>query len=664
MQTRVTAVVSCHKPKQSLFLPSVHCGRREITVKLPPEARPQRVRTLGRYAVERGTYTISGPVVMKISNTEETDSVLEIIYLDSDGEMSTILVPCFTAAKRIMGTQFPKALGGQGQPNVTNDTPSTKDPNYLSAAELKSGNNTKNISTSKTDALTTTTFTNENMKYISASSDVSSTISTTTITATLPVIGAQSRSTGTSGATTHLYSHKELVIFLSDDSTITAETDSATPSPAHILQKEYLNSLFDSQATTTSSTITKNPELKKNMLTNRITQAPFLKETSEKEDPYAISTTNKATATIDDLIETKGITQRLPYMTASLYTARALNENIDDSTLNRDSRKLKGMSFTISKSPTPSLPFYTISQNESTNQTGLHAAKASSAKTYLKKFLVTTAKFTPKSNTETGSMKENLTYVRSSKPAKHNSPTSSTYDPNLINASEITTVLSTINKGQKKDQSSGIKPNSAALKDQVKAFNTSPANPISSTLKPTTSSLMTATSHPSTLVEIWTLTSTTSEVTTPTIPGVLTNNWTSNTIQSSLRFEPQSASDIMPTKKRLVSTKESQTTDALITTPLTISKNSVTPTTKVLVQTTRMSLTDGHGLSAILSEGTTATTTPQTSRASVPKTTEQSINSAAKISSVSIQSTENPLKSDATVHLTDTLTTTTAPDTT
>ncbi|XP_078811852.1 uncharacterized protein LOC144996333 [Oryzias latipes] len=435
LQTEVSAVVSCHKPKQSLVLPSIHCGPKEITVKLPPEARPERVRTLGRYAVDRGTYTITGPVVMKISNTEETDSLLEIIYLDSDGEMSTILVPCFTAAKRGMGTQHPKALGGQDQPNVTIDTPSTKDPLSPSVADLKSSKSLKMFSTIITDVLTATTFPQENTKYTSSGSDVSNANQTTTnITAAPPNIRVQSRTPVISSATTHLDTLKKLEVFLPDASVITASTNSATPSPIFKNQTDHLKSTFNSKAAITSSTTNDKTEL----ITETITQTTIFKVTSDIEDP---NTTPKTKTARDALIKTNEVTYTPPSMTAFPYTASTLNEGIDDYNFSTDSRKFTGDSNTISHVLSPSIPIFTMSQAASMHQNGLHTAKASRAKTKPKNVLETLSKNTPTTVMETGSVNESLTYLRSSKPAHNTSPTSSTHDLDLASNSSKTTVL-------------------------------------------------------------------------------------------------------------------------------------------------------------------------------------------------------------------------------
>ncbi|XP_023816871.1 uncharacterized threonine-rich GPI-anchored glycoprotein PJ4664.02-like, partial [Oryzias latipes] len=165
---------------------------------------------------------------------------------------------------------------------------------------------------------------------------------------------------------------------------------------------------------------------------------------------------------------------------------------------------------------------------------------------------------------------------------------------------------------------------------------------------------------PTTTSQSW-LSSTTSDITTFNNPSAFTNNWTTNNIQSTLKSEPKATTDIpITTNKQLLSPKANQTTsNALIITPATDTKNSVYPTTAILRETTSMPVTDDNGLSTMLYEGTPAPTTPQTSRASVPKTTEQNTNTEAKISSTSVKSTENPLMIDAMANLKDTLITTT-----
>ncbi|XP_071328220.1 uncharacterized protein [Trachinotus anak] len=114
LQANVMGVASCENPATSLQLPLplVTCGATDVTVKLPLGTRLKRVKALGKEgAVGRAiTAATPGAVLVQIPTPVNTDSILELIYFDSAGELSTMLAACFTAVTQSGRGRRPRAL--------------------------------------------------------------------------------------------------------------------------------------------------------------------------------------------------------------------------------------------------------------------------------------------------------------------------------------------------------------------------------------------------------------------------------------------------------------------------------------------------------------------------------------------------------------------------
>ncbi|XP_034534221.1 mucin-5AC-like [Notolabrus celidotus] len=102
LQRNVTAEAACENPSVSSHLspPMVRCRSTDVDVKLPLGTRLKRVKALGKDGVIRRalTTTTRGAALVQISTPADLDSTFEIIYVDSSGEMSTMLAACFNAA--------------------------------------------------------------------------------------------------------------------------------------------------------------------------------------------------------------------------------------------------------------------------------------------------------------------------------------------------------------------------------------------------------------------------------------------------------------------------------------------------------------------------------------------------------------------------------------
>ncbi|XP_051794933.1 uncharacterized protein LOC127530967 [Acanthochromis polyacanthus] len=100
LRENMTAVVTCEDPA-TLSLPAVSCQSTDVAVKLPLGSRLQKVKALGKDVVvgRVQTSTTPGPVLVQISTPADKDSTFEVIYLDSAGEMCTMLAACFSAAR-------------------------------------------------------------------------------------------------------------------------------------------------------------------------------------------------------------------------------------------------------------------------------------------------------------------------------------------------------------------------------------------------------------------------------------------------------------------------------------------------------------------------------------------------------------------------------------
>ncbi|CAK6980851.1 mucin-5AC-like isoform X2 [Scomber scombrus] len=101
LQANVTGAAACKGPA-ALLQPApllVKCRTTDVTVKLPLGATLRRVKALGKDGVVGTALTMSssGAVMVQISTTVNTDSILEMVYCNSDGEMSTMLAACFRA---------------------------------------------------------------------------------------------------------------------------------------------------------------------------------------------------------------------------------------------------------------------------------------------------------------------------------------------------------------------------------------------------------------------------------------------------------------------------------------------------------------------------------------------------------------------------------------
>ncbi|XP_028319228.1 uncharacterized protein LOC114473664 [Gouania willdenowi] len=110
LQANVTAVASCEDPATSSLYPAaplVRCRATDVTVKLPLGNSLKRVRALGKGDVVGSMLTTSTPdaVLVQISTTADKDSFLEIIYLDSAGEMFSMLAACLKAGEDIERTR-------------------------------------------------------------------------------------------------------------------------------------------------------------------------------------------------------------------------------------------------------------------------------------------------------------------------------------------------------------------------------------------------------------------------------------------------------------------------------------------------------------------------------------------------------------------------------
>ncbi|CAK6980849.1 mucin-5AC-like isoform X2 [Scomber scombrus] len=101
LQANVTGAAACKGPAASLqpAPPLVKCRTTDVTVKLPLGATLRRVKALGKDGVVGTALTMSssGAVMVQISTPVNTDSILEMVYCNSDGEMSTMLAACFRA---------------------------------------------------------------------------------------------------------------------------------------------------------------------------------------------------------------------------------------------------------------------------------------------------------------------------------------------------------------------------------------------------------------------------------------------------------------------------------------------------------------------------------------------------------------------------------------
>ncbi|XP_023126105.2 mucin-2-like [Amphiprion ocellaris] len=116
LRENMTAVVACEDPA-TWTLPAVSCRSTEVAVKLPQGSRLQKVKALGKDVVvgRVQTTTTPGPVLVQISTPADKDSMFEVIYLDSAGEMSTMLAACFSAARGDARDRRRRALQHQDQ---------------------------------------------------------------------------------------------------------------------------------------------------------------------------------------------------------------------------------------------------------------------------------------------------------------------------------------------------------------------------------------------------------------------------------------------------------------------------------------------------------------------------------------------------------------------
>ncbi|GAA6233412.1 uncharacterized protein LOC108874599 [Lates japonicus] len=113
LQAKVTGVASCENPATLLHLepPLVTCRMADVMVKLPPGSRLMRVKALGKDGVAGRALTAetSGTVLVQIPGPVDMDSIFEIIYVDSVGELSTILAACLKAKTRSGQVPHPRA---------------------------------------------------------------------------------------------------------------------------------------------------------------------------------------------------------------------------------------------------------------------------------------------------------------------------------------------------------------------------------------------------------------------------------------------------------------------------------------------------------------------------------------------------------------------------
>ncbi|KAG7219015.1 hypothetical protein INR49_005915 [Caranx melampygus] len=104
LQANVTGVASCENPATSLQLPAplVTCGATYVTVKLPLGMRLRMVKALGKDGAVGSAFTATTPraVFVQMPKLQDMDSLFELIYSDSAGEMSTTLAPCLKAVTR------------------------------------------------------------------------------------------------------------------------------------------------------------------------------------------------------------------------------------------------------------------------------------------------------------------------------------------------------------------------------------------------------------------------------------------------------------------------------------------------------------------------------------------------------------------------------------
>ncbi|XP_023119638.2 uncharacterized protein LOC111564359 [Amphiprion ocellaris] len=116
LRENMTAVVACEDPA-TWTLPAVSCRSTEVAVKLPQGSRLQKVKALGKDVVvgRVQTTTTPEPVLVQISTPADKDSMFEVIYLDSAGEMSTMLAACFGAARGDGRDRRRRALQHQDQ---------------------------------------------------------------------------------------------------------------------------------------------------------------------------------------------------------------------------------------------------------------------------------------------------------------------------------------------------------------------------------------------------------------------------------------------------------------------------------------------------------------------------------------------------------------------
>nr|XP_061782657.1 mucin-5AC-like [Nerophis lumbriciformis] len=138
LQTNIIGVASCENPATAVKLtpPLVLCSPTQIIVKVPMGTKLIRVKDLGNDGDIRTTISTSnaGAVFVQISTPANMSSIMEMILLDSLGDMSTMLAACNNATTQSGRTRQPRSVqqlhmherGGVEARNVETYNPETQ----------------------------------------------------------------------------------------------------------------------------------------------------------------------------------------------------------------------------------------------------------------------------------------------------------------------------------------------------------------------------------------------------------------------------------------------------------------------------------------------------------------------------------------------------------